>query len=571
MKVSLKSCSNRINKFAREYKLSGNDKEACSLILMMDLLEENGTAVGVLKEGVFFNKNYKDLRKCLVENFNVREIISVPQDQFENTSTKTSIIIFDNTTEKTSNITFSEIIVEKYTEDKFIDINNEIFLIENKGDISGISDKIISTASKDELLLNPICSFNGKDYNKKEIICSKDYELKKLGSICEFLPKSKRKASDGSDNGKYNFYTSSDKVQKCDFVDYTDECLIIGSGGVPNIKLDSNFSCSADNFIIKTKYNNYIYNFIKGNMYLLNDGFTGSTLKHISKEYLANIKIPIPKSPEKITEWTDKISKVYNKINKHSNRITSLENDIKNKIKNITDNEDCVEVELGSICSINPENLKKNQFSFINYIEISSVKEGIINNITYLKNNYPSRAQRIIKKNDIIFSTVRPNLKGYAFINENIINGVVTSGFAVIRSNNINSKYIYYLLISDDVINYLINNSTGTNYPAVNPSIFNNIKLKIPKDKKLISDLQPLFDEIETLQTKVKDYNSLYEQYIIDLSNDAIPNNNNNNINYTDTQNNSDKSEIITIESENTIKSDEYIKEKKKYIKKNKK
>ena len=112
-KVSVDSCSDRIRKFAKDNKLSGNDKESCSLMLIMDMVDVNGTAIGVLKEGVFFNKTYKDIRKCLVENFNVREIISVPQDQFENTSTKTSIVIFDNTKEKTTEVKFSDLVVTK--------------------------------------------------------------------------------------------------------------------------------------------------------------------------------------------------------------------------------------------------------------------------------------------------------------------------------------------------------------------------------------------------------------------------------------------------------------------------
>ena len=94
--VNLTSCSQRISKFAYKNKLIGNDKEACSLILMMELLEADGVAVGVLKEGLFFDGKYKDLRKYLIEKYNIREIISVPQNQFENTSTKTSIIIFEN-------------------------------------------------------------------------------------------------------------------------------------------------------------------------------------------------------------------------------------------------------------------------------------------------------------------------------------------------------------------------------------------------------------------------------------------------------------------------------------------
>ena len=44
----------------------------------MDMLEINGTAIGVLKEGVFFNNSYTEIRRCLIKNFNVREVISVP-------------------------------------------------------------------------------------------------------------------------------------------------------------------------------------------------------------------------------------------------------------------------------------------------------------------------------------------------------------------------------------------------------------------------------------------------------------------------------------------------------------
>jgi type I restriction-modification system DNA methylase subunit len=134
-KVSIETCSQRIIKYAKDNKLTGNDKEACSLIQMMDMLEIGGTSIGVLKEGVFFNKTYKDIRKCLVENFNLREIISVPQDQFENTSTKTSIVIFDNIDKKTTEIKFSDLVIEKYDEDKFGEAFGDIIILENKDDI----------------------------------------------------------------------------------------------------------------------------------------------------------------------------------------------------------------------------------------------------------------------------------------------------------------------------------------------------------------------------------------------------------------------------------------------------
>lgn len=185
-RVTVETCSARIQKYAKLNKLQGNDKESASLILMMDMVKEDGTCVGVLKEGVFFNKTYKELRKCLINNFNVKEVISVPHDQFENTSTKTSIIVFDNTKQKTTKVKFLELIVDKYNADKFEEVNNNIVIVENKGDISRISDKLISIASLNELNINPIYSLNGKDYSNKLVVCGKDYELKKINDLCEF-------------------------------------------------------------------------------------------------------------------------------------------------------------------------------------------------------------------------------------------------------------------------------------------------------------------------------------------------------------------------------------------------
>jgi len=99
---------------------------------------------------------------------------------------------------------------------------------------------------------------------------------------------------------------------KCDISDYDEECIIIGDGGVANIKIDKKFSCSDHNYIIKSKYNKYIYYYLINNIKLLEDGFKGSALKNISKSFLNDLKIPIPKTDEKINYWIEKLSLQYN-------------------------------------------------------------------------------------------------------------------------------------------------------------------------------------------------------------------------------------------------------------------
>ena len=443
-KVSISMCSARIQKFAKDNGLKGNDKESCSLMLLMDILEVGGTAIGVLKEGVFFNKTYKDLRKCLVENFNVREVISVPQDQFENTSTKTSIVIFDNIEEKTTEVKFSDLVIERYTEDKFAEVFGDIVIIENKDDIVGVRDTLVSVASKEEILGNTICSLNGKDYNKKKIVVGEGYELVKLGDICEFMQKSKRNASFGKTEGQYNFYTSSDKVQKCDEVDYNEECLIIGSGGVANIKIDTKFSCSADNLLIKTNCNSYLYSFLKGNMKILSDGFTGSTLKHLSKDYLKNLQIPIPKSQSKIQEWVDKISAPYNEKKTNQIQIKELENFVQNRIKEIGENEECNEVELGIVCEVQDGFEFKNNDLTINKTNIPLIRATYIENNTfsdYINENNKYDKYKV-HYGDIIMSQVG-NVGAITKYKETHFGYNKRNAFRI-DNKNINKNYLYY-------------------------------------------------------------------------------------------------------------------------------
>ena len=522
-KVCLTSSSARIQKYAKINNLKGNDKESISLILMMDLLDIDGTCIGVLKEGVFFNRTYAELRKCLITNFNVREVISIPSDQFENTTTKTSIIIFDNTKEKTSNVKFYDLVIEKYEEDKFEKIYNRIELVENKGDIKNVSDKLISETTKEELLANSICSLNGKDYNKKEIICSKDYKLVKLGDISEFLSKSKRNASFGQLTGKYNFYTSSDKVQKCDIADYTEESLIIGSGGVANIKIDNNFSCSADNFILKSNNNKYIYYLIKSNMNLLIDGFTGSTLKHISKVYLQNIQIPIPKSEEKIKEWVDKISKPYDKKIKKEQQLKELEIEIKNRIKDITENKECNEVELGSILNLTSGKFKSSDsnktglYPFYNGKAIQP--DGLSDKYCYDSNEYII----IIKDGGAGVGKYGDQIGlGNVFIQTGKC-GFTSHQLALELKINkiINIKYIFhYLKINKNNIMDLANYSTGLG--TITKTDLSKFIIKIPKNKELINSLEPLFNKIEELQIGIKENETLYNQLIQELNNESM-------------------------------------------------
>lgn len=333
-KVSVSMCSARIQKFAKDNGLTGNDKECCSLMLLMDIVEENGTAIGVLKEGVFFNENniYINLRKCLVEKFNVREIISIPQDQFENTQTKTSIIIFDNTVEKTSEVKFIDLIVERYAEDKFEEVFGDIVITENKGDIVRVTDKLVSFATIEEIMENTICSLNGKDYNKEKIPLGEGYNHVKIKDLCKINKNTEQPTKEEYNvvqinNVEFNNVLSFKTTKKADmqsnvknFVKQNDiliscvrpkkdKLLFIKNNKIKNIDIE-NFVFTTALVKLETHDTNKAY-FVYLMLYLLADSFEQTICKasqypRFKSDKLGEVYIPIP-SDEKIQYWTEKL------------------------------------------------------------------------------------------------------------------------------------------------------------------------------------------------------------------------------------------------------------------------
>ncbi len=128
----------------------------------------------------------------------------------------------------------------------------------------------------------------------------------KVEDLFDFLPKSRIKAGDGQEKGAYPFYTSSEKQSK--FLDqylYEPRCLVFGTGGNASVHLaTSRFATSTDCITIKPKPHvsidaGYAYQYFKANMQILEKGFRGAGLKHISHAYISDIHLP---HPEKIDD-----------------------------------------------------------------------------------------------------------------------------------------------------------------------------------------------------------------------------------------------------------------------------
>ncbi len=121
----------------------------------------------------------------------------------------------------------------------------------------------------------------------------------KLGDILVIQEKSKIKAGDGIDNGNFPFFTcSNDVVKTYNSAQYKGPALIFGTGGKASVHFCSDdFSTSTDCLVYKTNKDvnlSLINKYLRTNMYLLENGFKGAGLKHISRDYIANIELSLP-------------------------------------------------------------------------------------------------------------------------------------------------------------------------------------------------------------------------------------------------------------------------------------
>ena len=108
--------------------------------------------------------------------------------------------------------------------------------------------------------------------------------------------------------------------------------------------------------------------------------------------------------------------------------------------------------------SLNPVGNTRKYTDFINYIDTSSVNAGLLSEVSFLEDEFPSRAQRLVRPGDILYSSVRPNLRHYYLYNDSYEHAVASTGFVLLRNNSsYNTRFAFYYLSTNEVVKYLSN------------------------------------------------------------------------------------------------------------------
>ena len=113
----------------------------------------------------------------------------------------------------------------------------------------------------------------------------------------------------------------------------------------------------------------------------------------------------------------------------------------------------------------------------------------------------PSRAQRLAKKGDIFYQTVRPYQKNNYLFEKDERNYVFSTGYAQLRPS-VNERFLFYLTQNGNFVNMVLYNCTGTSYPAINSSDMRRIDIYLSRnstEQKCIGNTIKTIDHLITL------------------------------------------------------------------------
>lgn len=127
----------------------------------------------------------------------------------------------------------------------------------------------------------------------------------------------------------------------------------------------------------------------------------------------------------------------------------------------------------------------------------------------------PSRARKDIRVNDLLVSTVRPNLNAVAQVTAELDGQIASTGFAVLRPDpkRIHPRYLFFRVITDAFISDMVAQAKGAGYPAVSDRIVSNHKLPLPplSEQHLIVEI---LDQADTLRRQRREADELSKRIL---------------------------------------------------------
>jgi type I restriction enzyme S subunit len=143
------------------------------------------------------------------------------------------------------------------------------------------------------------------------------------------------------------------------------------------------------------------------------------------------------------------------------------------------------------------------------YIDIGAVSQSTITlpSVKTTFHDAPSRARKVLHSGDVLMSTVRPNLKAFAYFDQSGDDYIASTGFAVLSAmEHTDPRFILYSILSDYSSRQIDAHVCGSNYPAIKSSALRSLEVLAPpqpEQAKIAEILSTVDQAIEQTQALI--------------------------------------------------------------------
>ena len=240
-------------------------------------------------------------------------------------------------------------------------------------------------------------------------------------------------------------------------------------------------------------------------------GIEGSTIKRLYNDNILNTVICMPSVPEQehIGLFFENLDNLITLHQRKFEKLTNVKKSMLEKMfpqngssypeirfKGFTDPWE--QRKLGELALFNPKDELPQTFE---YVDLESVVgTEMLSHRTEVKSSAPSRAQRLAHTGDLFYQTVRPYQKNNYLFEKPDNNYVFSTGYAQMRPY-VDGYFLLSLLQSERFVKVVLDNCTGTSYPAINANDLAEIEVAAPSDESEAQRIGTIFRSIDNLIT----------------------------------------------------------------------
>ena len=345
-----------------------------------------------------------------------------------------------------------------------------------------------------------------------------DWEQRKAKEMCN-IGTGKSNTQDQVEDGIYPFYIRSDIPAKSNKYLYDCESVItIGDGNIGRVfhyvngKFDLHQRCyKMTDF--QNVWGKYFYYFFSTRFYDRAMKMTAkATVDSVRLEMISEMDILKPAKIDEQKKISEFFSHLDHLITLHQRKLEKLKIIKKSMLENLFPKngektprirfsgftEDWEQRKLGEVAIFNPKSGLPDVFE---YVDLESVVgTEMLSHSTETVKSAPSRAQRLASKGDIFYQTVRPYQKNNYLFEKDDRNYVFSTGYAQMRPL-MNGKFLFYLIQNDNFVKVVLDNCTGTSYPAINSNVLQCIDMYISISSNEQGKIGNIFQSLDHLIT----------------------------------------------------------------------